>query len=189
MGKMLTEIREINNRIRLIPLNKKHEKDLFQFELENRSYFETMVPSRGDSYYLTSHFKDSLDGLLAEQMNKQGYYFVLVNKSDKIIGRLNLVKLEDQRLEVGYRIGENYIGKGFAKEALSQAIKLVKTNKWEQILIAKTTSANIGSQRVLERNGFTFLGNDKELFEWKGQIQHFVYYQFDINVDGKSDRT
>ncbi len=40
---------------------------LFTFEAENRSYFETMVPSRGDDYYVYDHFKWKNEALLEEQ--------------------------------------------------------------------------------------------------------------------------
>ena len=35
----------------LVKLQEKHFEKLFKFELENRGYFEEMVPSRGDDYY------------------------------------------------------------------------------------------------------------------------------------------
>lgn len=37
--------------IMLVKLQEKHFEKLFKFELENRGYFEEMVPSRGDDYY------------------------------------------------------------------------------------------------------------------------------------------
>lgn len=39
----------------LVKLQEKHFEKLFKFELENRGYFEEMVPSRGDDYYNLEH--------------------------------------------------------------------------------------------------------------------------------------
>lgn len=166
--------------VNLVQLDKEHQEDLYAFEVANRAYFETMVPSRGDSYYSINNFEESLNTLLEEQRNKLGYYFVIVDQEERIVGRLNLVITDEQSIEVGYRIGENYTGKGFAKKALAEAIKQVELLKAARQLLAKTTSANIGSQRVLERNGFIHTGTDQSIFEWKGKMQQFVYYELHV---------
>jgi len=41
---------------------------------------------------------------------------------------------------------------------------------------AKTTTNNIASQRVLEKNGFERIETSSEEFEMNGQMLKFVYY-------------
>lgn len=53
---------------------KKHDaKDLFTFELTNKS-FETMVPNRGSKYFEFEYFQKLLDDLLIEQADGNSYF-------------------------------------------------------------------------------------------------------------------
>lgn len=53
--------------IRLEPLKREDARPLYVFEAENREFFETAVPSRGDDYYLDDVFLERLGNLLEEQ--------------------------------------------------------------------------------------------------------------------------
>ena len=59
--------------------------------------------------------------------------------------------------EVGYWIGKEYWGKGVATKALAAFLDHVKTRP----LYAHVAKHNIGSRRVLEKCGFTVVGEDK----------------------------
>ncbi len=61
--------------------------------------------------------------------------------------------------EVGYWIGREFWGRGIASEALRQFLGLVKSRP----LFAHVARHNIASRRVLEKCGFTVIGEDKYL--------------------------
>ncbi|MFD6843616.1 N-acetyltransferase, partial [Bacillus cereus] len=42
-------------------LKEQDAKDLFMFELTNKSFFETMVPNRGSKYFEFEYFQKLLD--------------------------------------------------------------------------------------------------------------------------------
>ena len=44
----------------------------------------------------------------------------------------------------------------------------------------KTTTNNIASQKVLNKNGFERIGTDNEEFEMNGQKINFVHYTWTI---------
>ena len=68
------------------------------------------------------------------------------------------VDWENKKAEIGYWIGKDYWGKGYAKEAVKQTIKLL-FGKYKFVRIsALTFSDNIPSQRVLENSGFEYEG-------------------------------
>lgn len=61
-----------------ITIEKLHETDaekLFEFELENRDFFEETVPSRGDEYYVFENFKERHKALLDKQTKGLSYFF------------------------------------------------------------------------------------------------------------------
>jgi [ribosomal protein S5]-alanine N-acetyltransferase len=150
--------------IKLELLQKKDSELLFQFETENRAFFETMVPSRGENYYQYDQFLRIMEELLSEQVDRKSFFFLIKeNETSKIVGRINLVDVDwdKKAVEIGYRIGEPYLKLGLATLALRQI--LIETEKVEICTIyAKTTHNNIGSQRVLKKNGFSRQTKNKD---------------------------
>lgn len=70
----------------------------------------------------------------------------------------NIVSWEqDGDREVGYWVGKEFWGKGIATMALTEFLNQVKTRP----LVAHVAKHNIGSRRVLEKCGFTFIREDK----------------------------
>ena len=64
----------------------------------------------------------------------------------------------DGRREIGYRIGQEYWGKGIATRALALFLDVERRRP----LYGYVLSSNIGSQRVLEKCGFTVIGDEYE---------------------------
>jgi RimJ/RimL family protein N-acetyltransferase len=59
--------------------------------------------------------------------------------------------------EVGYWLGREFWGKGIATQALQDFVGMVTTRP----LFAHAAKHNIGSKRVLEKCGFTVVGEDR----------------------------
>jgi len=49
-------------------------ENLYEFEIENRTFFEEMVPSRGDDYYIPEVFKVRNESLLDEQVKGLSFF-------------------------------------------------------------------------------------------------------------------
>lgn len=158
-------------------LNGKDAKDLYKFELENRTYFEEMVPTRGDDYYKPEIFKMRHEILLEEQAAGISYFYLIKDENGSILGRINLVDVDGTHKigHLGYRVGQLYTGKGVAKKALKLLLETVIELDIKQVK-AKTTTNNIASQKVLEKNGFEYMETSDEEFEMNGQKLKFVNY-------------
>lgn len=152
---------------------------LYEFELKNRTYFEKMVPSRGHDYYEYKIFKEKNELLIEEQAQEISYFYLIKNDNGQIIGRINLVDIDkSQQLgHVGYRVGEEYVGKGLANKALKLLLAMV-SNQGIKHIAAKTTTNNITSQKILEKNGFKYIGTSDDKFDMNGQSEKFVYYRW-----------
>lgn len=142
-------------------LERSLEEKLFKFELENRSFFEKVGFPRADCYYDYNNFKIILKELIEEQENGLIYMYLIIDDSGNIVGRVNLLSIVRGNLnkaELGYRVGENYQSKGYGTNAvrlvLDEAFKKHKLHRIE----AGTSPDNIGSQIVLIKNGFQFVG-------------------------------
>jgi RimJ/RimL family protein N-acetyltransferase len=64
----------------------------------------------------------------------------------------------DGRREIGYRIAQQYWGKGIATRALALFLDIERRRPLYGWVLAQ----NIGSQRVLEKCGFTVIGEEHE---------------------------
>ncbi|MBN8208124.1 GNAT family N-acetyltransferase [Bacillus sp. NTK071] len=153
-------------------------RNLFEFEIVNREYFEAMVPSRGDGFYNYECFIEKLGSLLQEQTQGLSSFFLIKNSDGLILGRINIVDIDQfQSLgSIGYRVGKDQAGKGIAQKALKLLIEEMRNQGIKQIL-AKTTSNNIASQRILEKNGFKKTATSEEEMMMNGQSLKFVHYK------------
>lgn len=161
-------------------LNSADAEQLFAFELTNRAYFEEMVPTRGNDYYNFDFFKSRHESLLEEQAQGSSYFYLIKDKDGSILGRMNIVDIEESQGigHLGYRVGQIHTGKGSANRALKLLIEqVVEEGRIKQIK-AQTTTNNIASQKVLEKNGFEQIGTSDETFEMNNQQLTFVYYSW-----------
>ncbi|WP_446216256.1 GNAT family N-acetyltransferase [Micromonospora sp. IBHARD004] len=139
--------------IRLERLRADHADALLAFERENREYFARSVPDRGDAYF--AEFPARHRALLAEQDAGSIHFHVVLDDRGALIGRVNLVDVEDGTAELGYRIGERATGGGVATAAVEAVCRLAATTYGLATLTAVTTRDNPASMAVLGRTGFT----------------------------------
>ncbi|MBH0229094.1 GNAT family N-acetyltransferase [Halobacillus yeomjeoni] len=150
---------------------------VFKFENDNRTFFEKMVPSRGEEYYNFDTFMVRHQTLLEEQSQGLSAFYLIRKSNNELLGRINLIDIDKSKISgyVGYRVGENHTGKGIACKALHMLMEDLKEEGFTK-LSAKTTNNNFASQKVLERNGFKKLEENNEEFVMNGETLRFVHY-------------
>ncbi|MCX5213291.1 GNAT family N-acetyltransferase [Kitasatospora sp. NBC_00240] len=134
-----------------------HAQALLAFERENREYFARTVPDRTDAYF--SDFAARHRALLAEQEAGVCHFHVVLDDLRGLVGRVNLVDVEDGTADLGYRIGESSAGRGLATAVVGEVCRLAAAAYGLRALTAATTLDNPASRAVLERNGFTVVGD------------------------------
>jgi [ribosomal protein S5]-alanine N-acetyltransferase len=134
-----------------------HLNAVLKFEHENRAYFARSLTDRGDAFYeaLAEHHQALLD----EQDAGACAFFVLVDSDGSIVGRFNLYDLDDDAARVGYRVAERATGHGAATQAVMDLCRKAAHDYDLRTLTAETSVANLASQRVLEKAGFTPTGS------------------------------
>ncbi|WP_329222506.1 GNAT family N-acetyltransferase [Streptomyces sp. NBC_01485] len=130
-----------------------HVDALLAFERENRSYFARTVSDRGDAYF--AEFSARHRARLAEQDAGICHFHVVVSEEGELLGRVNLVDVEDGSAELGYRIAERAAGRGVATGAVREICRLAAEVYGLSALTAVTTHDNLASMAVLTRTGFT----------------------------------
>src|SRR3954471_5803111 len=99
-----------------------HAPAVLAFELANRTYFAASISDRGDDYF--DQFTDRYNALLAEQEAGICAFYVLVAEDGSVLGRFNLVDIEDHSAELGYRVAQHVAGRGVATETVRELCRL-----------------------------------------------------------------
>ena len=164
------EVLNINIQIELMNLN--NMQDIYDFEVENREYFEKNLPPRGVEYYIPEKFNQIIQSLIDEQGRGECFMYVVRDSAHKMVGRVNFTSVvngEAKSAELGYRIGECAVGKGITTEAVRLALKLGAGEHGFVKITAGTSSDNIASQKVLEKNGFSLVDKMENFMKINGE--------------------
>ena len=83
--------------------------------------------------------------------------------NDDLIGGVGLTPTEDDFCELGYWLGIEYWGQGYATESVRGLLSYAATNTPCEKFKANVYKENVASAKVLEKNGFKRL-EDREVF-------------------------
>lgn len=134
-----------------------HAQSVLAFELENRAYFRSWIPDRGDDYFQDFECRHNL--LLTEQEDGLGYFYVLVEDSGSVLGRFNLSELQDGAAWLGYRIAEKVAGQGIATATVIELCRIAALVHGLSVVNAAAANDNPASQKVLLKAGFEVMGS------------------------------
>ncbi|TDC28789.1 N-acetyltransferase [Kribbella albertanoniae] len=129
-----------------------HADALLAFERDNRKYFAASIADRGDEFF--AHFTEILHARLAEQAEGICHFHVLVEPAGAVVGRVNLIDVENGSAELGYRLAERVTGRGLATAAVRAIVRIAAKEYGLRRLTAGAAQVNVASWTVLERAGF-----------------------------------
>ncbi|OEJ30167.1 GNAT family N-acetyltransferase [Streptomyces subrutilus] len=141
---------------KLMPLRVDHAPAVLAFELANRAYFAALVPDRGDDFF--DQFADRYNALLTEQEAGICAFYVLLGEDGSVLGRFNLVDIEEHTAELGYRVAQHITGRGVATATVRELCQRAATQHGLRTLRAATARQNAASQKVLTKAGFVPVG-------------------------------
>ena len=108
---------------------------------------------------------------------RENYEFAVTQKGNLIGGTGIVIKsIADGEAEIGYCIDEPYWGKGVASEVAGAMIKHCFRELGMYRVIATCDADNIGSYRVMEKNGMTREGLLRENKFIKGKRRNTLIY-------------
>lgn len=166
--------------IRIEPVSKENALQIYNFELANRQFFESHLPPRGEQYYELEHFMHTIALICEDQASGQLYMNIILNEANEMVGRVNLFPVDippySRAFELGYRIGEDFQGRGYATQAAGLLIEKAQTLYGIDVLQAATSPENVKSQQVLIKNGFHFVKRIENDIEYNGQFEDSLLY-------------
>ncbi|MEV1241503.1 GNAT family N-acetyltransferase [Nonomuraea sp. NPDC050022] len=137
-------------------LHARHAPAVLAFELANRAYFAASISDRGDDFF--DQFTDRYNALLAEQEAGICAFYVLIAEDGSVLGRFNLIDIEDRMANLGYRVAQHVAGRGVATATVRELCRLAASRHGLRTLRAATAHKNAASQKVLTKAGFVLVG-------------------------------
>ena len=165
--------------LRLSVVSPANAHELLAFELENRAFFEGRINARPPEYYSSAGIDSAIQAALHQARQDLAYQY-LIWLGEDLVGRVNLTQVRRQHFHsavLGYRIGESYNGRGFAKQAVRMALQ--KAFEVHQLLRVEACARpeNVASIKVMLANGFVQYGHSKRSFELHGQWFDTVHFE------------
>jgi RimJ/RimL family protein N-acetyltransferase len=135
-------------------------------------FFEHQLdPAATEMAAFPSRDKDAFMAHWAKVMANDSVILKTILFDGQVAGNMVSFEMSGKR-EVGYWIGKEYWGKGIATRALAAFLDQVKTRP----LYAHVAKHNIGFRRVLEKCGFTIVGEDKGPLDAHGKkFEEFIF--------------
>lgn len=146
----------------------------------NRAFLEPWEPVRPDSYFTVAGQQAVIADVLARYRDGSVLPQVIVNRSGSVAGRITLngiVRGPFQSCSVGYWVGAADNGRGLATAAVADMIKVAFGDLGLHRIQAETLLHNTASQRVLQRNGFSWIGTAPGYLKIAGKWQDHHLYQ------------
>jgi len=135
-----------------------------------------LPPGGVDSHGIIRLLRD-----MTARMRKEGCHGSwLIVAGDEVVGLCSYKqpRSNDGKVEIGYGIAAGKRDRGYASRAVRAMLEHARRDHTISVVVAATASANIVSQRVLERNGFSRTGvsydpDDGELIWWQSILREF----------------
>jgi [ribosomal protein S5]-alanine N-acetyltransferase len=147
---------------------------------ENREFLAPWEPRRGEEFYTEAGQRAMIERQLAKYQRGEVVPRVILDDAGAVAGRVNLndiVRGAFESCTLGYWVSESANGHGLATRAVAEIAELAFGPVGLHRIQAGTLPHNIGSQRVLERNGFTRIGLAPAYLHIAGRWQDHVLYQ------------
>ncbi len=131
---------------------------------------------------LSKSFEDTLElikGMMEKELRGASLYASVVHKeTEKIIGTCMFFNfdLEAKHAEIGYVLNSCFWNKGYG----SEIVRIMTDFAFEYLqlhkLHARAVDVNIGSSKVLERNGFILEGNLRDYYYIDDKYQNCLFF-------------
>lgn len=120
--------------------------------------------------------KDTIEFLMSVYQTGDGpLVHPVLLKDGTNIGYVQLVPMEEG-FEVGYHIGKNYTGRGYATEALAAFLAEMMEKKQLEKVFGICVSENVASKKVMEKCGFR--KEYEGMGAYQGEMRQIARYVF-----------
>ncbi|GIO06608.1 putative ribosomal-protein-alanine acetyltransferase [Brevibacillus reuszeri] len=148
--------------IYLRPLREQDAAELLELRLRNQDFLAPFEPIRPPSHLTLEGQQQQVTQAIQDFEIGNGYAFgVFLSEKEEMIGRValsNVVHGAWQNATLGYFMDQSCNGRGYTTSAVGLALQFAFTIANLHRVQAAVMPRNLGSIRVLEKNGFRYEG-------------------------------
>lgn len=168
----------------LRPLHTEDAAELLELRLRNHEFFQLFEPIRPASHLTLAGQQEQIAQAKHDFANQSAFAFgVFLQESDQMIGRValsNVARGAWQNATLGYFLDKAFNGKGYTTEAVKLALQFAFTEAQLHRVQAGVMPHNLGSIRVLEKNGFRFEGRSLRYLQINGAWEDHNMYAITV---------
>jgi ribosomal-protein-alanine N-acetyltransferase len=176
--------RELSDGIILRPIRHDDAPAVAAAYVANRAHLAPWEPVRTEAFFTVPWWRAEIDRVLEATAAGTMAAFILerdgAGHTSEVIGRFTLTGIEHgvfQNSRLGYWVAADAEGRGLASAAVGALVATARDDLGLHRMEASTLTHNLGSQRVLERNGFERIGTAPEYLRIAGWWQDHHLYQ------------
>lgn len=157
---------------------------LVNYALRNREFMRPFEPSRSEDFYTFEGMSERI-GQAAAGKNGEWFGWLALDDAGEVVGQItisNVVRGAFQSANLGYSVDQAHNAKGIATAMVAHVIRAAFTEIHLHRLEAGTLVDNIGSQRVLEKNGFRQIGLSPNHLHIAGSWQDHILYTMTAEI-------
>lgn len=168
------------DRLALRPLGDDDAPALLALLLANRAFLEPWSPRSAPGYYTAEGVLADIRDKRRQQEGDAAYSLgIFLHESGALLGRVTLSRITRgpfQNAGLGYWLAERHNGRGLMSEAVAAVLGYAFGPLGLHRVEAATLLHNVGSQRVLIKNGFVRIGVSPRYLQIDGRWQDHVLF-------------
>lgn len=170
--------------IYLRPLHEEDAAELVELRLRNHEFLQPFEPIRPASHLTLAGQQEQIAQAVKDFANQSAFAFgVFLQESDQMIGRValsNVARGVWQNATLGYFLDKAFNGRGYSTEAVKLALQYAFTEAQLHRVQAGVMPHNLGSIRVLEKNGFRYEGRSLRYLQINGVWEDHNMYAITV---------
>ena len=149
------------------PLRETDREDYFRNISHDRKVLET---------FICRYAEKPEDFDFSIYLTNQGLYAIRLKETGRLIGIMVTCDETEDSCEIGYGIGSDYWGRGYATEAVGAFIDWCFAEKGPEKICASFFTGNEASRRVMEKCGMVYSRFSEKELTYLGIERDLTYY-------------
>ena len=146
-------------------------------ESDREDYFHNISHDKKVLETFICRYAESLDDFdFSSYLENEDLLAIRLKESGRLIGIILSFDEKDGACEIGYGLGSNYWGRGYATEAVGRFIEYLFREKGLHTVYASFFAGNDASRRVMEKCGMSFSRLSEKELTYLGVERDLVYY-------------
>ena len=146
-------------------------------ESDREDYFHNISHDKKVLETFICRYAESLDDFdFSSYLENKDLLAIRLKENGRLIGIILSFDEKDGACEIGYGLGSNYWGRGYATEAVGRFIEYLFREKGLHTVYASFFSGNDASRRVMEKCGMSFSRLSEKELTYLGVERDLVYY-------------